>query len=43
MITTVNLDRDKHIETLDITNIDGLGKEKRKVKYPSIFSSSTSS
>ena len=46
MITTVNLNRDKHrdrhIETLDITNVHGLGKnkqeEKRKVKYPSILS-----
>ena len=46
MITTVNLNRDKHIETLDITNMHGLGKnkqeEKRKVKYPSILSSSSS-
>ena len=45
MITTVNLNRDKHIETLDITNMHGLGKnkqeEKRKVKYPSILSSSS--
>ena len=44
MIATVNLNRDKHIETLDITNMHGLGKnkqeEKRKVKYPSILSSS---
>ena len=45
MIITVNLNRDKHIETLDITNIHGLGKnkreEKRQVKYPSILSSSS--
>ena len=45
MITTVNLNRDKHLETLDITNTHGLGKnkqeEKRKVKYPSILSSSS--
>ena len=43
MITTVNLNRDKHIETLHITNIHGLGKnkqEERKVKYPSVVSSS---
>ena len=46
MITTVNLNRDKHIETLelDITNMHVLAKnkqeEKRKVKYPSILSSS---
>ena len=44
MITTINLNRDKHIETLDITNMHGLEKnkqeEKRKVKYPSILSSS---
>ena len=42
MITTLNLNRDKHIETLDITNMHVLGKnkqeEKRKVKYPSILS-----
>ena len=46
MITTVNLNRDKHIETLDITNMHVLGKDKqeerRKVKYPSILSSSNS-
>ena len=45
MITIVNLNRDKHIETLDITNMHGLGEnkqeEKRKVKYPSILSSSS--
>ena len=47
MITTLNLNRDKHIETLelDITNMPVLGKnkqeEKRKVKYPSILSSSS--
>ena len=47
MITTVNLNRDKHIyiETLDITNMRILGEnkqeEKRKVKYPSILSSSS--
>ena len=45
MITTVNLNRDKHIETLDIANMHVLGKdkqeEKRKVKYPSILSSSS--
>ena len=45
MITTVNPNRDKYIETLDITNMHGLGKnkqeEKRKVKYPSILSSSS--
>ena len=44
MITTLNLNRDKHTETLDITNMHVLGKnkqeEKRKVKYPSILSSS---
>ena len=44
MITTLNLNRGKHIETLDITNMHFLGKnkqgEKRKVKYPSILSSS---
>ena len=43
MVTTVNLNRDKHIETLDITNMHVLGKskqeEKVKVKYPSIVSS----
>ena len=42
MITTVNLNRDERIETLDITNVHVLGKnkreEKRKVKYPSILS-----
>ena len=32
MITTVNLNRDKHIETLDITNVHVLGKNKRKKK-----------
>ena len=46
MITTVNLNRDKHIETLDITNMRGLGKKKQegkiKIKYPSILSSSSS-
>ena len=45
MITTVNLNRDKHIETLDITKMHVLGKnkweEKRKVKYPSILSNSS--
>ena len=45
MITTVNLNRDKHIETVDMTNMHGLGKNKReeksKVKYPSIPSSSS--
>ena len=45
MITSVNLNRDKHIETLDITNTHVLGKneqeEKRKVNYPSILSSSS--
>ena len=45
MITTVNLNRDKHIEALDITNMHGYGEnkqeEKRKVKYPSILSSSS--
>ena len=45
MITTVNLNRVKHIETLDITNMHGLGKnkheEERKVKYPCILSSSS--
>ena len=30
MITTVNLNRDKHIETLDITNIHVLGKNKQE-------------
>ena len=46
VITTVNLNRDKHIETLelDITNMPVLGKnkqeEKIKIKYPSILSSS---
>ena len=44
MITTLNMNRDKHIETLelDITNMPVLGKnkqeEKRKVKYPSFLS-----
>ena len=46
MITTVNMNRDKHIETLDITNMHVLGKnkqeEKRKVNYPSVLSSSSS-
>jgi len=32
MITTVNLNRDKHIETLDITNLHGLGKINWKKK-----------
>ena len=44
MITTVNLNRDKHIETVDMTNMRGLGKnkqEKSKVKYPSVASSSS--
>jgi len=45
MITTVNLNRNKHIETLDITNMHVLGKnkreEKKRVKYPSILSSSS--
>ena len=45
MITCVNLNRDKHIETLDVTNMHVLGKnkqeEKRKVKYSSILSSSS--
>ena len=45
MITTVNLNRDKHIETLDITNRHVSGKnkqeEKSKVKYPSILSSNS--
>ena len=42
MITTVNLNRDKHIETLDVTNMHVLGKNKQKEKgkYPSILSSS---
>ena len=42
MITTVNINRDKHIKNLDIINMHVLGKnkleEKRKVKYPSILS-----
>ena len=46
MITAVNLNRDKHIETLDITNMHVLGKnkpeEKRKVKYSSILRRSSS-
>jgi len=45
MIINVNLNRDKHIKTLDITNMRVLEKnkqeEKRKVKYPSILSSSS--
>ena len=45
MITTVNLNRDKHIETFDITNVHVLGKnkqvEKRKVKYPPVLSNSS--
>ena len=45
MITTVNLNRDKHIETLDTTNVHDLGEnkqvEKRKVKYPSVPSNSS--
>ena len=45
MITCVNLNRDKHIETLDVTNMHVLGKnkqeEKRKVKHSSILSSSS--
>ena len=42
MITTVNQNRDKHIETLDITNMHGLGKNKQeeKRKYSFILSSS---
>ena len=32
MITTVNPNRDKHIETLDITNMHGLGKNKQEEK-----------
>ena len=32
MITTVNLNRDKHIETLDITNVHVLGKNKQEEK-----------
>ena len=32
MITTVNLNRDKHIETLDITNMHGLGENKQEIK-----------
>ena len=32
MITTVNLNRDKHIETLDITNMHVLGKNKQEEK-----------
>ena len=42
MITTVNINRDKHIKNLDIINMHVLGKnkleEKRKVKYPSVLS-----
>ena len=45
MITAVNLNRDKHIETFDITNVHVLGKnkqvEKRKVKYPPVLSNSS--
>ena len=44
MITTINLNRDKHIETLDIKNMPDLGEnnqEEKKVKYPSILSGST--
>ena len=32
MITTVNLNRDKHIETLDVTNMHVLGKNKQEEK-----------
>ena len=32
MITTVNLNRDKHIETLNITNMHGLEKNKQEEK-----------
>ena len=32
MITTVNLNRDKHIETLDITNMHVLGEKKKEEK-----------
>ena len=32
MITTVIQNRDKHIETLDITNMHGLGKNKQEEK-----------
>ena len=33
MITTVNLNRDKHIiETLDITNMHVLGKNKQELR-----------
>ena len=38
MITTVNLNRDKHIETLDMTNMHVMYVI-LKVKYPSILSS----
>ena len=46
MITNVNLNRDKHIKTLDITNMHVLEKnnqeEKIKIEYPSILSSGSS-
>ena len=32
MITAVNLNSDKHIETLDITNMHVLGKNKQEEK-----------
>ena len=32
MIATVNLNRDKHIETLDITNMHVLGENKQEEK-----------
>ena len=32
MITTVNLNRDKHIETLDIANMHVLGENKQEGK-----------
>ena len=41
MITTVNLNRDKHTETLDITNMHVMHVI-LKVIYPSILSSSSS-
>ena len=38
MITTVYLNRDKHIETLDITNMHVLGKNKQEEKKKSKIS-----